>query len=326
MKIWYRLQLYRYFRVLISLQLGAIGIYISTDLIFKLEHFAAQPRMIIHYYLSHSLPFAIITFPILAFAAISISQYHLRVKREWQLSKLMSHEQEHIQNLCLYLSITLTLFWFTVREVALPAMAEQLQIQSDKVEKNTKRQIFFIERENDLHLLSWSKPKLFHVHLQDQDLIQTQSLTWQSDPKELESSTKGNWNLAPTSSSTLPTDIDLAFLMQKTTPLQLTSLFALLKKSSLEPQQDLSTLNIIERLLLPLIFTILWFQSAKASQLCGKNGMALCIPALGFTGFVAAMIHLRFSSLSFGYTSGILSTSAVVALLIWLCHKLRAQS
>ena len=313
MKLWSRLIALRFLRVFLVLQVGTICIYVSTDLLLKLDFFIVHAGQVWHYYLVHLLPLSLATFPVLAFLSLSFVQSQLRQKREWHLSQQIRSRRG--QSLIPYVTLALWLasFWVCGREYFYPKCEPTIE-HYRQLMKGTSQQPFLLEEGKNIHILEWnvSSGNLVRRSMVSNELEGEERWSWDSVSQ--------TWHPESQTLKSLPTHITPDWLQaqQGTSEKSLKELLRL-EWHGIAKIHD--TLKLGERLGLPLLFIFLFVLCTHWIHDMHSTFWSCAWPLVQLTFFAFLMMQWRFSGLSHGSVFGGSVTMLCLCLYVWLGNK-----
>jgi hypothetical protein len=314
MKLWTRLITLRFFRIFLVLQLATICLYISTDLLFKLDFFTKHPQQLLGYYTLHLLPLSLATFPILSFLSLGFVQSQLRQKREWHLAQQIRASPFQRRSPYLYITLCLVSSWIYGREVLHPKYEPALE-QYRQLIKGASTQAILLENKTGAHLLSWD----FSSNLLTKRSL-VKSVLGHGEEWEWDSYTEV-WNSKMTNKDSLPKFITPNWLQDQSNKLG-KSILQLLKEHQ-HGEADLHTnLELGQRLGLPIVFAILFILCAHWTHSMRSNLWACAWPVVQLTSLAFIMVQWRFSGLAHGLFIGSSMTLFSFIAILWVGHKI----
>lgn len=110
----------KFFFTFCWISLAAFAVYFSSDIMFKLQNFNGHVDQICYYYLYRSIPFFIISMPVVSFFSLIIVGIQIRRRREWHIAKLICNSNLRLSNSLIICGLILLIPWGMAREWALP--------------------------------------------------------------------------------------------------------------------------------------------------------------------------------------------------------------
>lgn len=110
----------KFFFTFCWISLAAFAVYFSSDVMFKLQNFKGHVDQIFFYYLYRSIPFFIISMPVIGFFSLIIVGIQIRRRREWHIAKLICNSNLRLSKSLIFCGLLLLIPWIFAREWILP--------------------------------------------------------------------------------------------------------------------------------------------------------------------------------------------------------------
>lgn len=263
-----------------------------------------------NYYGIRSIPYFLISMPVIAFLSQILISYQLRRRHEWHIVKLVCLSNIKISKALLITGIFLCLCWTTCRELLLPSLQLPLDSSYLKVKgKQAQRDHVFCHENTIAYIQSndekWTNLNitLFKDHPGQQKPVDGPLVfKWNNESK--------NW--------TSPAQIEPQQLewVQQFTPSPralssqnhqyLYSTFRELLKLYLEkPMNPYIEVALAERLLYPLLFLVFFMVSAYDVLRCRENKWIWLFPGVSLIVFSTTIMMFRSISLQSNLITGL---------------------
>jgi hypothetical protein len=282
--------------------MAALCLYVCTDFLFRMDDFEGQWNLIPTYYGLHLVPLILASLPILTFISQALLESQLRSKKEWHLSRLMRRNSFTFIGPMIQIALIIFTAWFGSREVIYPVLQPQLQNIDTLI--NGEQEFFIIVEEGprtgiikgvQADTISWQV-------IQNHQLSTTQTLTWNPET---------GWNLPQ--GQWMPQSLNPEWISQHYLQPE-KNIFQLWKTAFEKNLQGIETIFLFERLLIPILFIMMFISSNLHAQKIQKHHWATVWPLINLGVFSFIMIQMRFSSMNLGLPMGLLITFASAAL------------
>lgn len=301
MNTWDKHLLKMFFFTFFWISVSVFAIYVCSDFLFKAGRFSNHQDIILKFYGLRSIPYFLISMPVVAFLSQIIIGYQLHKRKEWHLVKLVCVSNMKISKALLLSGPILCLFWVLARELILPSiqlpLAETYQtIKGNKIFHqhvfSKGDQALYITSESDSYL----ELKATYINSENkgnQVLSTPIPLTWDQAKKRWDHKGKWSKDIEESTTTFLPSPTEIASRGEFYAFTSFLNLFGLYLNDS---SNSIIKIALLERVLFPILFIIFFSLSAFDVLRCRHNNLIWLFPGLSL--FIFSTTIMLFKSIS----------------------------
>jgi len=304
---WDKYIIKKYFFTYIWISISAFSIYFSSDLLFKLQSFIDQPELIFSYYLYRSVPFFIISMPVIALFCQIILGIQIRKLKEWHLAKLICPSNLKLSRSLMICGITLIIPWLICREMVLPQLRDSIEATYRLIKNGPPAEPRIIQQNDKLIYLKST--------LGDYQEIEYQIITIKNTQPTLAPKIHATWN-----PQTLTWDSSSPLHLQPPSPDYLgarrqfylyTPLTQILKLFMQREEDSILQTALAERLIFAPLFLFYFFISALDVMRCRNLRLVWIFPIFSLFSMSTSIMLLKSISLDMGFYWALSCVSAI---------------
>jgi len=298
--IWDKYIISKYFFTFSWITISAFFVYLSSDLLFKIQKFKENPEQIILFYSLRLIPFFIISMPVIAFFSQILLGIMIRRRKEWHIAKLICHSNFKLAKGIIYAGTFLLLIWIISRELILPNLRTPLNETYSQVKGKSLAENRLIKLEHKFYYIKniqgdYQTIEVLNVDSQSNTLSKPQQLSWNQAQQA--------WS--PQTYPHIPTPQELGARKRFYIYTPLTKILDLCKQSNYETKV---TTALIERLLFAPLFIFYFFISSIDIIRCRHIKLVWTFPVFSLFAFTISIMAFKTISLDYGIIKGLIAT------------------
>lgn len=304
--IWDKYIIRKYFFTFSWITISAFFVYLSSDLLFKIQNFKENPEKIISFYSLRLIPFFIISMPVIAFFSQILLGIMIRRRKEWHIAKLICHSNLKLAKGIIYAGLFLLFLWIVSREFILPNLRTPLNQTYSQVKGKSLAENRLIKLEQNFYYIKnikgdYQTIEVLNVDSQSNTLSKPQKISWSHEQQA--------WNLQTHQHIPTPEELGARKRFYIYTPLL--KIWNLSQQSNYEAKV---TTALVERLLFAPLFMFYFFISSIDIIRCRHIKIVWVFPVFSLFAFTISIMAFKTISLDYGIIKGLLTTFTIAIL------------